>query len=75
MKYSNAGDYVLVIPGTTQPLIYDRDGQNQYVSLLSALICSVHSFISISVTHLPKEIRTFEICVTQSTFLLFSSAP
>jgi hypothetical protein len=31
MKYSNAGDYVLVIPGTTQPLIYDRDGLNQWV--------------------------------------------
>lgn len=35
MKYSNAGDYVLVIPGTTQPIIYDRDGQNRYAEILT----------------------------------------
>jgi len=32
LKYSMAGDQLLVISGTAQAKIYDRDGEEKYVS-------------------------------------------
>jgi hypothetical protein len=59
LKYSNDGNYLLVIPGTLQPLIFDKNADNQSV-IIFALI------LPLRLTHSPailiqKGISTYAI--------------